>query len=82
MTEIYDATPKEAEPEIFLEVKGHLRYICVREGELVEKERIPLHIWNLDDESTAKLWFMKEHISKLKRKMFKRKGGMLQVKGK
>ena len=63
---------EELEPEVFIESVSNIRYLVVRDGDRVARQRIPLHIWNMPD-SKAKVWFMREFITKVKRKMFKLK---------
>lgn len=60
------------EPNIYVKAVGHLRYLCVEDMGIVEQVRIPLHIFNME-ECTQKKWFMKDLVSKVKRKVYKRK---------
>ena len=69
----------EEDISIVVESVSNIRYLVVKDGDLVAKERIPLHIWNMTDHK-AKMWFMKEFITKVKKKMFKMKNSK-QVMG-
>lgn len=64
---------------VYISAIMHLRYLVVEHGEHKAKERIPLHIWNLPDDSVQKKWFMKQLVTKVKRKIYKMRG-FVQVK--
>lgn len=68
-----------SDPELSFEVVGHIRYLVVKEDGHTAKERIPLHVWNMTDE-TAKHWFYKEMVYKLRRKMRKLNKKLVMVK--
>lgn len=57
------------DPEISFEISGSARFLVAKAGDKTARERIPLHIWNMDEPDKA--FFMKEIITKLKRKMFR-----------
>ncbi len=72
---------KEDTLELYFEELGNIPYLVVKENGQTARERIPRHVWNMTDE-IAKQWFMKELISKLKRKMHKQSKRLVMVEKK
>jgi hypothetical protein len=55
-------------PDLDIEVIGHKRYLVIREYGLVARERLPLHVMQMEDPA-EKEWHMRELCIKLHRKM-------------
>ncbi len=79
MTELNNNPYNDDGINVYVEAIMHIRYLVVEHGEHRAKQRIPLHIWNLPEDSLQKKWFMRGLVSKVKRKIYKLRG-VVQVK--
>lgn len=64
--------PKEDDVHVYIKQVGHIYYLVVEDGEYMARERIPSHVMKMEEK--ARHWFMKEFITRVKRKMYKIKG--------